>query len=55
MVAKVGRVEVSDEEWQAEMQEDFETSGLLHARGKRGILSEVPKGILPCISSKILL
>lgn len=42
----VGRVEVSDEEWEAEMQEDFETSGLMHTRGKRGILSKVPKGLV---------
>ena len=28
------------------MQEDFENSGLLHTRGKRGILSKVPKGNL---------
>jgi hypothetical protein len=39
-------VEVSDQEWEAEMQEDFENSGLLHTRGKRGILSKVPKGNL---------
>ena len=44
-------MEVSDEEWEAEMHEDFETSGLLHTRGKRGILSKVPKGNL---SIKIL-
>lgn len=42
----VGREEVSDEEWEAEMHEDFETSGLLHTRGKRGILSKVPKGLV---------
>lgn len=42
----VGRVEVSDEEWEAEMQEDFESSGLLKTRGKRGILSKVPKGLV---------
>ena len=39
-------MEVSDQEWEAEMQEDFETSGLMHTRGKRGILSKVPKGNL---------
>ena len=37
-------MEVSDQEWEAEMQEDFENSGLMHTRGKRGILSKVPKG-----------
>lgn len=42
----VGRVEVTDEEWEAEMQEDFETSGLLLTRGKRGILTKVPKGLV---------
>lgn len=42
----VERVEVSDQEWEAEMQEDFENSGLLHTRGKRGILSKVPKGLV---------
>ena len=42
---KVGRLEVTDEEWQAEMLEDFETSGLIHSRGKRGILTKVPKGM----------
>ena len=40
------RFEVSDVEWEAEMQEDFESSGLLSTRGKRGIMSKVPKGIL---------
>ena len=44
-LTKVGRLEVTDEEWQAEMLEDFETSGLIHSRGKRGILTKVPKGI----------
>ena len=39
------RFEVSDVEWEAEMQEDFESSGLLSTRGKRGIMSKVPKGI----------
>ena len=43
-LTKVGRLEVTDEEWQAEMLEDFETSGLIHSRGKRGILTKVPKG-----------
>lgn len=42
----VGRLEVTDEEWQAEMLEDFETSGLIHSRGKRGILTKVPKGLV---------
>jgi len=42
----VGRVEVTDEEWEAEMREDFESSGLLHGRGKRGIMSKVPKGLV---------
>lgn len=35
---------MSDEEWEEEMKEDFESSGLLHGRGKRGIMSKVPKG-----------
>ena len=39
------RFEVSDVEWEAEMQEDFESSGLLSTREKRGIMSKVPKGI----------
>jgi len=42
----VGRLEVSDDEWEAEMQEDFESSGLLHTRGRRGIMSKVPKGLV---------
>ena len=41
---KVGRLEVTDEEWQAEMLEDFESSGLISSRGKRGILTKAPKG-----------
>ena len=45
LFTKVGRLEVTDEEWQAEMLEEFETSGLIHSRGKRGILTKVPKGM----------
>lgn len=42
----VERFEVSDVEWEAEMQEDFESSGLLSTRGKRGIMAKVPKGLV---------
>ena len=41
---QISRLEVSDEEWQAELAESFAESGLLNS--ENSILTQVPRGLV---------